>query len=233
MLAAVAFAVTTRPADLVLALQRLHAPDLVVTVLSFMVRYLGVVTDELRRMRVARESRAFTGRGPRAWPVLAAGSGALFVRSYERGERVHLAMLEPRLLGPAPRRHRARGDAGPVGARPGPGSGGADGIRARAAAMTDPVLDVRGVAYAYPGGHQALFGVDLHVHRGERVALLGPNGAGKTTLVLHLNGILVPGRGSVTRLGPAGRPRHAARGAAAGGHRLPGPGRPALHADGA
>jgi cobalt/nickel transport system ATP-binding protein len=64
--------------------------------------------------------------------------------------------------------------------------------------MTTPVLDVQGLAYAYPDGHQALFGVDLHVHRGERVALLGPNGAGKTTLVLHLNGILVAGAGSVT-----------------------------------
>ena len=63
--------------------------------------------------------------------------------------------------------------------------------------MTTPVLDVRGLAFAYPDGHQALFGVDLHVHRGERVALLGPNGAGKTTLVLHLNGILVAGAGSV------------------------------------
>ena len=63
--------------------------------------------------------------------------------------------------------------------------------------MTTPVLDVRGLAYAYPDGHQALYGVDLHVHRGERVALLGPNGAGKTTLVLHLNGILEPGAGSV------------------------------------
>ena len=63
--------------------------------------------------------------------------------------------------------------------------------------MTTPVLDVRRLAYAYPDGHQALFGVDLHVHRGERVALLGPNGAGKTTLVLHLNGILTAGAGSV------------------------------------
>jgi cobalt/nickel transport system ATP-binding protein len=63
--------------------------------------------------------------------------------------------------------------------------------------MTTPVLDVRGLAHAYPDGHQALFGVDLHVHRGERVALLGPNGAGKTTLVLHLNGILTAGAGSV------------------------------------
>lgn len=60
-----------------------------------------------------------------------------------------------------------------------------------------PVLDVRQLAYAYPDGHQALFGVDLCLHPGERVALLGPNGAGKTTLVLHLNGILVAGHGSV------------------------------------
>ena len=64
--------------------------------------------------------------------------------------------------------------------------------------MTTPVLELQSVAFAYPDGHQALFGVDLHVHRGERVAVLGPNGAGKTTLVLHLNGILLPGRGTVT-----------------------------------
>jgi cobalt/nickel transport system ATP-binding protein len=61
-----------------------------------------------------------------------------------------------------------------------------------------PVVDLQGVAFAYPDGHQALHGVDLHVHQGERVALLGPNGAGKTTLVLHLNGILMPGLGSVS-----------------------------------
>ena len=64
--------------------------------------------------------------------------------------------------------------------------------------MSTPVLDVRGLAYAYPDGHQALYGVNLHVHQGERVALLGPNGAGKTTLVLHLNGILTAGAGTVT-----------------------------------
>src|SRR5690606_8700331 len=60
-----------------------------------------------------------------------------------------------------------------------------------------PALEVRGLAYAYPDGHQALFGVDLTVGRGERVALLGPNGAGKTTFVLHLNGILRGGAGTV------------------------------------
>jgi cobalt/nickel transport system ATP-binding protein len=65
------------------------------------------------------------------------------------------------------------------------------------------VLEVRGLAYAYPDGRQALFGVNLNLHRGERVALLGPNGAGKTTLALHLNGILAPGAGSVTVAGLA------------------------------
>jgi len=60
-----------------------------------------------------------------------------------------------------------------------------------------PVLEVSGLAYAYPDGHQALYGVDLSLARGERVSLLGPNGAGKTTLVLHLNGILEAGQGSV------------------------------------
>jgi cobalt/nickel transport system ATP-binding protein len=53
------------------------------------------------------------------------------------------------------------------------------------------------LAYAYPDGHQALYGVDLTIQRGERVAMLGPNGAGKTTLVLHLNGILQAQHGSV------------------------------------
>lgn len=66
---------------------------------------------------------------------------------------------------------------------------------------TTPSLLVEDVAFAYPDGHQALFGVDVRIDPGERVALLGPNGAGKTTLVLHLNGILRPGRGAISVAG--------------------------------
>lgn len=58
-------------------------------------------------------------------------------------------------------------------------------------------IRLEGLAFAYPDGHQALFGVDLRISPGERVALLGPNGAGKTTLVLQLNGILTAGAGRV------------------------------------
>jgi len=64
-----------------------------------------------------------------------------------------------------------------------------------------PVLDVRGLAFAYPDGHQALFGVDLHVHRGERVALLGPNGAGKTTIINILSTLVAPDSGTATVAG--------------------------------
>nr|WP_235497938.1 MULTISPECIES: ABC transporter ATP-binding protein [unclassified Frankia] len=60
-----------------------------------------------------------------------------------------------------------------------------------------PAVEIEGLAFAYPDGRQVLFGVDLTVARGERIAVLGPNGAGKTTLMLHLNGILAAGAGTL------------------------------------
>jgi cobalt/nickel transport system ATP-binding protein len=63
--------------------------------------------------------------------------------------------------------------------------------------MTVPVIEVTHLSFTHPDGTVALTDVDLHVHRGERVALLGPNGAGKTSLVLHLNGIHTAQHGAV------------------------------------
>jgi energy-coupling factor transporter ATP-binding protein EcfA2 len=61
-------------------------------------------------------------------------------------------------------------------------------------------IEIEGLSYSYPDGHQALSDVSLVIQPGEKVALVGPNGAGKSTLILHLNGIL-SGSGSVSVCG--------------------------------
>ncbi|MGW5188642.1 cobalt ECF transporter T component CbiQ [Kribbella sp. NPDC004138] len=92
VIAAILLSATTAPRDLLAGLERLRLPATLVAILSFMVRYLSVVSDDLHRMRVARESRGYTGGRAGHLKAVAGGVGALFVRSFERGERVHLAM---------------------------------------------------------------------------------------------------------------------------------------------
>ncbi|KOV62731.1 cobalt ABC transporter permease [Streptomyces sp. MMG1121] len=98
----VLLAATTELRALLLGLQRLRLPPLLVQISSFMIRYGDVITDEMRRMRIARESRGFEAKGVRHWGVLAKSAGALFIRSYERGERVHLAMVSRGYAGAMP-----------------------------------------------------------------------------------------------------------------------------------
>lgn len=103
VLASLTLAATTEPPDLLVGLERLRMPQQLVQIMGFMIRYVDVVADEMRRMRIARESRGFDARNPRHWPVLGRSAGALFIRSYERGERVHLAMVSRGYTGSMPR----------------------------------------------------------------------------------------------------------------------------------
>ncbi|MBF0186746.1 MAG: ABC transporter ATP-binding protein [Magnetococcales bacterium] len=59
------------------------------------------------------------------------------------------------------------------------------------------LMAVKGVDHDYPGGVEALSGVDFTITHGRNLALLGPNGAGKSTLLMHLNGLLRPRRGAI------------------------------------
>ena len=111
VVASILLAATTDARDLLAGLQRLRLPARMVEIASFMVRYLDVVAGEMHRMRVARESRGFQARHLGHLRAVAHGAGALFIRTYERGERVHLAMLSRGYAGSLP-----LSDAGPASA---------------------------------------------------------------------------------------------------------------------
>ena len=102
VLASLTLAATTEADDVLRGLQRLRLPDLLVQIMGFMIRYLDVVSSEMGRMMTAMRSRGCDPRRPRHWPALAKALGALFIRSYERGERVHLAMLSRGYTGRLP-----------------------------------------------------------------------------------------------------------------------------------
>jgi cobalt/nickel transport system permease protein len=76
-----------------IALRRLGAPPALIATLQFMYRYLFVLTDELDRMVKARRARTFRRSGRLDWGLLTGLIGVLFLRAFERGERVHAAML--------------------------------------------------------------------------------------------------------------------------------------------
>jgi cobalt/nickel transport system permease protein len=92
-LALILLSSTTRFTNLLRGLQTLRMPKVLVMTLSFAYRYIFVLIDEAMRMWRARESRNFGGRW--IWQIKTIGNmiGTLFIRSYERGERVYAAML--------------------------------------------------------------------------------------------------------------------------------------------
>ena len=146
------------PRDLVVGLQRLRVPGLFVTILSFMVRYLDVVVDEMRRMRwrgrpaasrpgtwatcpwwprppAPCSSAPTSGASASTWPCVARVTGTM----------PQLGPHPPRRGGgPSSRRRRL----GVTGSRP----------PAWRRGLHPPSLELRGVAYAYPDGHGAVRG---------------------------------------------------------------------------
>jgi cobalt/nickel transport system permease protein len=91
--ASVLLAATTEIPDLLKGLQRLKVPAVLVAIASFMIRYLDIVAAEFRRTRMAMAARGHNPKSLLDAKPLAMASGALFIRSYERGEKVHQAML--------------------------------------------------------------------------------------------------------------------------------------------
>ncbi len=100
--AALTVAATTSTTELPAALSRLGVPAVATSVLVLMLRYVDLLAAEAGRMRMARIARGDSPRALHQAGAIARGIGALFLRSYERGERVYVAMLSRGFDGNAP-----------------------------------------------------------------------------------------------------------------------------------
>lgn len=75
--------------------------------------------------------------------------------------------------------------------------------------MHQLVIEVENLTKTFPGGNEALRGLNFQVREGERVGIMGRSGAGKTTLLRLLNGSILPSGGRLKILGRSmGRIRH-------------------------
>lgn len=101
--ASIVVAATTTMPEFLRGFERLRLPRAFTSTASFMIRYLDVIADEMRRMKVARQARGFDPRWLWQARAVAASAGSLFIRSYERGERVYQAMLSRGYTGSLPK----------------------------------------------------------------------------------------------------------------------------------
>ncbi len=63
--------------------------------------------------------------------------------------------------------------------------------------MSHHIIEAKDLCYTYPDGTQGIKDVSFRITHGESVAIVGSNGAGKSTVLLHLNGCLIPTRGTL------------------------------------
>ncbi|HKX76632.1 MAG TPA: cobalt ECF transporter T component CbiQ [Acidimicrobiia bacterium] len=100
--ASILLVATTEVPHLLAGLGRLRVPAIITSIASFMIRYLEVIAGELRRTRIAMSARGYRPTRLSDAKPLGLAAGALFIRSYERGERVHQAMLARGFTGSMP-----------------------------------------------------------------------------------------------------------------------------------
>lgn len=103
---------STEVADLLRGFDSLRVPRLVTAILGFMVRYIDVVVGDFNRMRVALAARGHQGSSITHWGPYGRAMGTMFIRTYERGERVYLAMESRGYAGEMPTSSRVTATSG-------------------------------------------------------------------------------------------------------------------------
>lgn len=111
MLALVVLTASTRLDELLKGLEQMRMPRVMVLLISLTYRYIFVLADEMLRMKRARDSRSFAGG--RSWRLRTIGDmiGTLFLRSFERAERIHRAMSARGFQGQAAPHYRLQARA--------------------------------------------------------------------------------------------------------------------------
>lgn len=100
--ASIIVSATTTIPDMLRGLDRIRVPRVITAIAGFMVRYLDIVAGEFSRRRVAMAARGYEPRWLWQNGPLAQSAGSLFIRSFERGERVHQAMVARGFTGRMP-----------------------------------------------------------------------------------------------------------------------------------
>jgi cobalt/nickel transport system permease protein len=108
---AILLGATTEVADLLRGFDSMRVPRLVTAILGFMVRYTDVVVGDFNRMRLALASRGLQGSSMAHWGPYGRAMGTMFIRTYERGERVYLAMESRGYAGEMPASSRVKATA--------------------------------------------------------------------------------------------------------------------------
>jgi cobalt/nickel transport system permease protein len=108
ILALILLSSTTKLDYLLNGLSQLGVPRVMILIVSFMYRYIFVLADEVMRVKQARESRNFGGSWLHHMKSTGNMLGTLFIRSYERAERVYAAMLSRGYEGQIRTTHKLR-----------------------------------------------------------------------------------------------------------------------------
>lgn len=181
--------------DITAALTRLGIPPIIASIIQFALRYASLISEETQRMLRAQRNRGFVP-GKNLWHLptfkaLGNALGYLFIRTFNRAERIYLCMaargyLWEQQANSAIAKKQAAEQPSPQ-----------QPATASKAAFFPYIFQIKELSYTYPDGTRALQNINLSLPRGKKIAILGANGAGKSTLLLHLNATFLPQSGEI------------------------------------
>ncbi|MCD9026284.1 cobalt ECF transporter T component CbiQ [Cohnella silvisoli] len=174
------------------SLRTVGVPAILLELMMLMLRYFFLLKDEAVSMSKAQRSRGMRFAGwswnVRTYRRFGELIGVLFLRAYQRSQRIYIAMsarggLEGEM--PVMQKNQMESRVNKV---------------LRESGDAPLAIEVREVTYTY-GNIKALNGVSFDIPVGTKVALMGPNGAGKSTLISLLNGLELSQKGEVRLFG--------------------------------